>query len=112
MTLRYFYRRFEDAPIERLEQDSLEMMSDLLGQSFPAGIRRVRALRALGHKTLLITGRSMSSSNRCGLCSITSCRPNSVHRTVTTTASSPTSRPPVKPAIRPSPITPRNTNSI
>ncbi|MEC7403193.1 MAG: HAD-IB family hydrolase [Actinomycetota bacterium] len=55
--LRYFYRRFEDAPIERLERDSLEMMSDLLmTKSFPAGIRRVRAHRALGHKTLLITG--------------------------------------------------------
>ena len=47
--LRYFYRRFEDAPIERLEQDSLEMMSDLLmTKSFPAGIRRVRSHRALG----------------------------------------------------------------
>ena len=55
--LRYFYRRFEDAPIGRLERDSLEMMSDLLiTKSFPAGIRRVRAHRALGHKTLLITG--------------------------------------------------------
>jgi phosphoserine phosphatase len=33
------------------------MMSDLLmTKSFPAGIRRVRAHRALGHKTLLITG--------------------------------------------------------
>ncbi|MEM9467093.1 MAG: HAD-IB family phosphatase [Actinomycetota bacterium] len=55
--LRYFYRRFEDAPIERLQADSLEMMSDLLiTKSFPAGIRRVRRHRALGHKTLLITG--------------------------------------------------------
>ena len=55
--LRYFYRRFEDAPIERLERDAMEMMSDLLiTKSFPAGIRRVRAHRALGHKTLLITG--------------------------------------------------------
>ena len=55
--LRYFYRRFEDAPIDRLDDDALEMMSDLLiTKSFPAGIRRVRAHRALGHKTLLITG--------------------------------------------------------
>jgi len=55
--LRYFYRRFEDAPIDRLGDDALEMMSDLLiTKSFPAGLRRVRAHRALGHKTLLITG--------------------------------------------------------
>jgi len=55
--LRYFYRRFEDAPIDRLDDDALEMMSDLLiTKSFPAGLRRVRAHRALGHKTLLITG--------------------------------------------------------
>ncbi|MEM9203653.1 MAG: SDR family oxidoreductase [Actinomycetota bacterium] len=55
--LRYFYRRFDNAPIDRLERDAMEMMSDLLiTKSFPAGIRRVRAHRALGHKTLLITG--------------------------------------------------------
>ena len=55
--LRYFYRRFEDAPIERLDTDAMEMMSDLLmTKSFPAAIRRVREHRALGHRTLLITG--------------------------------------------------------
>lgn len=55
--LRYFYRRFEDAPVDRLAADSAEMLSDLLiTKSFPAGIRRVREHRRLGHRTLLITG--------------------------------------------------------
>lgn len=55
--LRYFYRRYEGAPVERLRQDTWELFSDLvLTKSFPAGIRRVREHRALGHKTLLITG--------------------------------------------------------
>jgi HAD superfamily hydrolase (TIGR01490 family) len=55
--LRYFYRRYEGAPVERLRQDGWELFSDLvLTKSFPAGIRRVREHRALGHKTLLITG--------------------------------------------------------
>ena len=55
--LRYFYRRYEGAPVSRLERDRWELFSDLvLTKSFPAGIRRVREHRALGHKTLLITG--------------------------------------------------------
>ncbi len=55
--LRYFYKRFDRAPVDRLEVDSLEMLSDLLmTKSFPAGIRRVREHRRLGHRTLLITG--------------------------------------------------------
>jgi len=55
--LRHFYRRYEDAPIEQLDLDSVEMFSDLIiTKSFPAAIRRVRAHRALGHRTLLITG--------------------------------------------------------
>jgi alcohol-forming fatty acyl-CoA reductase len=55
--LRYFYRRYEDAPIEQLDADSVEMFSDLIiTKSFPAAIRRVREHRALGHRTLLITG--------------------------------------------------------
>ena len=55
--LRYFYRRYEGAPADRLRSDSWELFSDLvLTKSFPAGIRRVREHRALGHKTLLITG--------------------------------------------------------
>jgi HAD superfamily hydrolase (TIGR01490 family) len=55
--LRYFYRRYDGAPADRLRQDSWELFSDLiLTKSFPAGIRRVREHRALGHRTLLITG--------------------------------------------------------
>ena len=55
--LRYFYRRYEDAPVDRLRADAWELFSDLLlTKSFPAGIRRVREHRALGHRTLLITG--------------------------------------------------------
>jgi HAD superfamily hydrolase (TIGR01490 family) len=55
--LRYFYRRYQGAPVERLREDSWGLFSDLvLAKSFPAGIRRVREHRALGHKTLLITG--------------------------------------------------------
>jgi len=55
--LRHFYRRYEGAPVARLEQDSWGLWSDLLlAKAFPAGIRRVRAHRRLGHRTLLITG--------------------------------------------------------
>lgn len=55
--LRYFYRRYEGAPTERLRQDGWELFADLvLTKSFPAGIRRVREHRGLGHRTLLITG--------------------------------------------------------
>jgi HAD superfamily hydrolase (TIGR01490 family) len=55
--LRYFYRRYEDAPIAQLERDAAEMLSNLiLTKSFPAALRRVRAHRAAGHRTLLITG--------------------------------------------------------
>ena len=55
--LRHFYRRYEDAPVDQLEIDSAEMFSDLIiTKSFPAAIRRVREHRALGHRTLLITG--------------------------------------------------------
>jgi fatty acyl-CoA reductase len=55
--LRYFYRRYEGAPVAGLRDDAWELFSDLfLTKSFPAGIRRVREHRALGHRTLLITG--------------------------------------------------------
>ncbi len=55
--LRYFYRRYEGAPVEQLRADGWELFSDLvLTKAFPAGIRRVREHRRLGHKTLLITG--------------------------------------------------------
>ncbi len=55
--LRYYYRRFENAPVHQIEADAAELFSDLiLTKSFPAAIRRVRAHRAAGHRTLLITG--------------------------------------------------------
>ncbi len=55
--LRSFYRRFEGAPIERLRDDSWELFHrQLLTRSFPEGFARVRAHRAVGHRTLLITG--------------------------------------------------------
>ena len=55
--LRHFYRRYEGAPRAQMGDDAWEMFSDLiLRKAFPAGIRRVREHRALGHRTLLITG--------------------------------------------------------
>jgi thymidine phosphorylase len=55
--LRYFYRRYEDAPVEQIEIDAREMLTQIIvAKSFPAAIRRVREHRALGHKTILITG--------------------------------------------------------
>jgi HAD superfamily hydrolase (TIGR01490 family) len=55
--LRSFYRRFEDAPLARLQRDAWELFHrQLLTRSFPEGFARVRAHRAAGHKTLLITG--------------------------------------------------------
>ena len=55
--LRYFYRRYEDAPIGQIDEDSKDLFTQLIvTKSFPAGIRRVREHRALGHRTVLITG--------------------------------------------------------
>jgi fatty acyl-CoA reductase len=55
--LQSFYRRFEGAPLARLQEDSWELFHrQLLTRSFPDGFARVRAHRALGHRTLLITG--------------------------------------------------------
>jgi alcohol-forming fatty acyl-CoA reductase len=55
--LRHFYRKYEGAPAVDIRADAWELFSDLiLTKSFPAGIRRVREHRALGHRTLLITG--------------------------------------------------------
>ncbi|MFP5377401.1 MAG: HAD-IB family phosphatase [Acidimicrobiia bacterium] len=55
--LRHFYRRYEGASERRVREDAWLMFSDLiLEKAFPAGIRRVREHRALGHRTLLITG--------------------------------------------------------
>ncbi len=55
--LRSFYRNYRGAPIEQIETDAVELLSDyLLSKAFPAAIRRVRAHRAAGHRTVLITG--------------------------------------------------------
>lgn len=55
--LRMFYRRYENAPVAQLEEDAAELLTQLIvTKSFPAGIRRVREHRALGHRTILITG--------------------------------------------------------
>ncbi len=55
--LRTFYRRYEDAPAELIRSDSMELFHHLLlAKSFPAGFARIRAHRALGHRTVLITG--------------------------------------------------------
>ncbi len=55
--LRHFYRRYEDAPVEQIDEDAREMLTQLIvTKAFPAGLRRVREHRALGHRTILITG--------------------------------------------------------
>jgi len=55
--LRHFYRRYQDAPVERLKGDAEELFSaQLLLKCFPAAMRRVREHRARGHRTMLITG--------------------------------------------------------
>jgi len=55
--LRSFYRRYDGAPAALLRRDAVEMFHHLLlAKSFPAGFARVRAHKALGHRTVLITG--------------------------------------------------------
>ncbi|HXQ76016.1 MAG TPA: HAD-IB family phosphatase [Acidimicrobiales bacterium] len=55
--LRSFYRRYDGASAQMLRDDSWELFHQmLLTKSFPAGFARVRAHRALGHRTVLITG--------------------------------------------------------
>ena len=55
--LRSFYRRYAAAPVSQIDDDAYEMFSELiLAKSFPAGLRRVREHKALGHRTVLITG--------------------------------------------------------
>ncbi|HUP86540.1 MAG TPA: HAD-IB family phosphatase [Acidimicrobiales bacterium] len=55
--LRHFYRRYDGAPIDRVNADAWELFTQLvITKSFPRGMRRVREHRALGHRTILITG--------------------------------------------------------
>ena len=56
--LRHFYRRYEDAPIDQIA-DRLARAARATSSSprrSPQAIRRVREHRALGHRTVLITG--------------------------------------------------------
>jgi fatty acyl-CoA reductase len=55
--LRWFYKNYENAPVDQIDTDARELFTQLiLTKSFPAGFRRVRAHRAAGHRTVLITG--------------------------------------------------------
>ncbi len=55
--LRSFYRRFEGADAEQLRVDAEELCQRfLLERAFPEGLARVRRHRALGHRTVLVTG--------------------------------------------------------
>jgi HAD superfamily hydrolase (TIGR01490 family) len=55
--LRFFYRRYDGAPVRQIDEDTAELFSQLiLTKSFPAAIRRVREHKRLGHRTVLITG--------------------------------------------------------
>jgi HAD superfamily hydrolase (TIGR01490 family) len=55
--LRFFYRRYDGAPVRQIDEDAAELFSQLiLTKSFPAAIRRVREHKRLGHRTVLITG--------------------------------------------------------
>ncbi len=55
--LRYFYRRYRDADLADLEAQSARFMTAfLLRKAFPRGMARVRAHRASGHHTVLVTG--------------------------------------------------------
>lgn len=55
--LRHFYHRYDKAPVDQLEHDAGELFSDLLlKNAFPEALRRVRNHRAIGHRTVLITG--------------------------------------------------------
>ena len=55
--LRYFYRRYDGAPVARVEAEVWDMWAEhMMNKAFPAALRRVRRHRELGHRTLLITG--------------------------------------------------------
>jgi len=55
--LRSFYRRFEGADAGELARDAQELCQRfLLERAFPEALARVRRHRALGHRTVLVTG--------------------------------------------------------
>ena len=65
--LRFFYRRYEDAPVAQLDEDAAELLSQLiLTKSFPAAIRRVRQHRLSGtgpadHRRARLRGRAAAA---------------------------------------------------
>ncbi len=55
--LRHFYRRYDGASVAQMEKLGQELLADhILTKAFPDAVRRVREHRALGHRTVLITG--------------------------------------------------------
>jgi HAD superfamily hydrolase (TIGR01490 family) len=55
--LRSFYRRYEGASVDGVEELVREHVAELLLQRVsPAAVRRIRQHRAAGHRTVLITG--------------------------------------------------------
>ncbi len=55
--LRYFYRRYEGASVEEMEQLGPELLEQhLLKKAFVEALERVKEHKRLGHHTLLITG--------------------------------------------------------
>lgn len=55
--LRAFYRRYEGMTEADVRADTDELLAELLmARAFPDGLDRVRAHRAAGHRTVLITG--------------------------------------------------------
>ena len=55
--LRHFYRRYDGAPVAEMDRLGRELLADhILTKAFPAGLRRVREHRRMGHRTVLITG--------------------------------------------------------
>ncbi len=55
--LRHFYRRYEGASVEELDALGPKLLEEhLLKKAFPQALKRVQEHKALGHRTLLITG--------------------------------------------------------
>lgn len=55
--LRYFYRRYKNAPVELLDEDAWSHFREhVLTNAYPEAIRRIRAHKRLGHTTMLISG--------------------------------------------------------
>ncbi len=105
--LRFFYRHYEGAPVDQLEEDSAEMFSRLLlTKSFPAAIRRVREHRASATAPCSSPVPSTWWWPRWPRCSTTSSRPSCDATAGCSPASCSTCPPPARPGPRPSWTTP------